>query len=422
MVDKKINQFLLLITIVVLSALTFAVIADTNIIFSFSVVVISYVLIAQACQTAYTKAQFVVFVVTFSVMLIILPLQASLNFIPLSGTDWIGFERHVDDIISLNVFEAFSSNKTLYVKIITGLYYFFGRNRCLIYFLSYWSFLGSIITVNKTLRLVNCDHSSSSKALYLVALSPIEIVFALSYLREMPMQLLSIIILNRCIKYRVFKKSIFLVEAFLACIVASMLHSALLATIVLIFGTLLCNEDDKNFRTKRLIILFVFIVTLLSTNVLSMMTEKFGDISTDSISNKMSYSNGNTTYVYSEINGPVDLIIQLPYRIVMFTFAPFPWQIRNIGSLISFFLASLPQYYHVYFLFSYIKKRGNKNNKYIMYIIISLAVLYIICSVGTNNYGTAIRHRVKMYPVACFLLGLILSLENEHDKENKSIC
>ena len=348
------------------------------------------------------------------IMLLILPFQAKYNFLPLSGNDRYGFEKHVIDLENQgsNLLLILFSSKTLYVKIIALFYHYFGHHVMIVYFLSFWSYCLSILLVQKSMILLNISKKFILFGVYYFVFSPIEVVFAMSYLREMPMQLFSILVLFNCLKYLKTHKIYYLISSVLLTVIASMFHSAMISLIAIIIGTIVSNTyKSKGKKFIDYMIVFALVSVLLSLNAIGLMTEKFGHVSTESLINGMSYASGNTTYVNTQVTSVSGFIKQIPYRLLMFSLAPFPWQIRNIGSLIAFVLTSLTQYFLILHILGLLFKRNGKINKMIIFSIVSLIVLYVICAIGTNNYGTAIRHRVKMYPVACLVLAYGLNVE-----------
>lgn len=340
-------------------------------------------------------------------LLLILPFQAKYNFVPLSGTDWIGYERHVSSLMAGNfsIVSIVLSSETMYAKIIAIAYCLLEANTIIPYFISYWSYLISLICLCKAMGILQVDSSEIRLSLLFLALSPIELVFAVSYLREMPMQMLSAVVLFFCLKYRRSHQVIDIFLAIVFAVIAAMLHSAMIALLVIVFGAIVSRNSKQKGNLFNIFAVLFIVALLMSFNVVEGMTEKFGDLSADSLIETASYSAGNTTYISGSVNSVFDLVLQLPYRLLMFSFAPFPWQFNNVSIIISFLVASIPQYYIILRSIKGLKSK----DKLVLFVFIAVAALYVICAIGTNNFGTAIRHRVKMYPVMCALLGYTIS-------------
>jgi len=96
------------------------------------------------------------------------------------------------------------------------------------------------------------------------------------------------------------------------------------------------------------------------------------------------------------LSSPVDLLWQLPIRIVYFVLAPFPWMwtsmVDALGALDMMIYLSM-------FIIAYSTRRYWARSIEMCSVAITFAICVAMFSVGTSNYGTAIRHRAKFFPL-----------------------
>lgn len=96
------------------------------------------------------------------------------------------------------------------------------------------------------------------------------------------------------------------------------------------------------------------------------------------------------------ISGWGDVVAQAPLRTAYFLFGPFPWTIRSPHHVIGAVDAA---FYIVAVLLVLRKRReiwARPDGRAVLIVSIILSVVY---AMGTANFGTAIRHRVKEAPI-----------------------
>ncbi|MDC3409998.1 hypothetical protein OAY88_01545 [Alphaproteobacteria bacterium] len=92
----------------------------------------------------------------------------------------------------------------------------------------------------------------------------------------------------------------------------------------------------------------------------------------------------------------LEYVMLMPARFIYFIGAPFPWDIRSLDHIIGFFDGLF------YLTLGWLIKRNfsliwtNSNARLLLLVLIPLLVIY---AVGTNNFGTGIRHRAKFVAV-----------------------
>ena len=116
---------------------------------------------------------------------------------------------------------------------------------------------------------------------------------------------------------------------------------------------------------------------------------------------------GSTAYIRRVPKNAVDLVVQTPYRMVMLACAPFPWQVNSLGTAIAWLIDGIPRLVTLYMMgWYFIKCRPKDPEEQVLYLTFLLIVIltYFICAWGTDNYGTAMRHRAKIFPMEVCML------------------
>ena len=102
---------------------------------------------------------------------------------------------------------------------------------------------------------------------------------------------------------------------------------------------------------------------------------------------------GRTAYLMNLMpSNLVEFALYLPIRMVYFLFAPFPWMIGEAGDIFVFLdgtfyiILTVMAFRRLKFLDSKIKKA----------VLLYFFAFVVVFSIGTTNYGTAMRHRHKI--------------------------
>lgn len=354
----------------------------------------------------------------FSCLLLIY--QAKFWNLPLSGNDWEGYDRHALNIIKNSdvAMDYFMGNQNLFPKIVAIVYKYFGFNNKVIIFLIYFCNLITLNFLMETAKKLQFSTRAKSAMFIFYCCMPIQVIFSMSYLREVPIQMCTAIFFYYLVLYlneAGQKKYLIFLKMVLFATIATLFHSGMISLLFLsILFVILYDNNKFSLHPVRVLFLVATFLICLNLPILDPFLTKFGDLTPENIFEQSSYSAGNTTYVTTEINGFKDMFLQLPYRVIMFWFAPMIWQVKNLSSGIAFALTSLPQILFTYIFVKVWQKRTtfNLKDRNILFICVALICLTLVLfSFGTNNYGSAIRHRMKIWPVCTIIVGYYFSLK-----------
>ncbi|MCH6266007.1 glycosyltransferase family 39 protein [Neobacillus citreus] len=355
----------------------------------------------------------IIYTILFAVTNSLLIYQATNKNLPLGGVDWWNFNNQAMALLneSHNLVSFLLNENNLFSKLVAIIYLIFGPNTEQIYF---FIFLTSLLVFNyiyKTAYLLLNNNNKASLAALIWSIWPSEIIHSITFLREMPIQLFFIMSLYYFISFINKRNILFFFLAIAFSIFTAMMHSGMIGVVVsyLFIGvSILGNKRSSMFSPVRITIFIAVVMVLVNSPIGEAMTLKFQNIdSIDDVIDKKQRVEGNTAYITSTPQNSMDLLLQTPYRLLMFALAPLPWQVYSFGTLLSWMLDGLLRIVVVWKLFEFFKlfKPNSENEHVYKYLFILIVIFtYLIFSWGTQNYGTAIRHRLKIFPMEIILI------------------
>jgi len=116
---------------------------------------------------------------------------------------------------------------------------------------------------------------------------------------------------------------------------------------------------------------------------------------------RLSSARGRTSFPSFLLGGSsARQFLLLPIRTAYLLFSPFVWEVRSLIDLAGFFDALI---FLVMFWVIYRERTIISQNKAAHYLLIVVLFAAVLTSLGTNNIGTALRHRGKLTPVLIVL-------------------
>ena len=144
-------------------------------------------------------------------------------------------------------------------------------------------------------------------------------------------------------------------------------------------------------------------------------TEKFGvsggvELSIAGISRVGNMSaQGRAAYLQGFTSkNPWMLLLYLPVRIVYFLFTPFVWMVSEAVDLLGLFDALLYMFLTVYVFKKMRAQRRtpekSRADRFVILLLLLLIIMVTMFAAVTSNYGTAIRHRCKLFPIILLII------------------
>lgn len=370
-------------------------------------VMLSLYSLVQVCDSNYSKYILLIFVIKYALVVY----QAINKDLPMGGVDWIHYHNNAKAMIenSGNILEALSyDNYDLFSKFVAILYNSFGAHTMYIYLFVFASSNVATKYVFKTaLLLTDNDYEASSKAMMFFNLWPISIIYAVTFLREMPIQALVIVSFYNYVVYIKERKIVNLILSFLFIVFASMMHSGVIAIIAIYFMFLFRNKNNYELRIispATIFLLLVAIVLLRVSPLWNMVSAKLGDVSSAEglVKRSQQFVEGDasTRYVTEMPSNIAAFVLQVPWRAALFAIVPLPWMINSFETAFAWVVDAIPQIWLIWRLIKLNNlTKGTKNRIYYVVCVLSIIATYMVCGMGTTAYGNAIRHRAKIIPM-----------------------
>lgn len=256
-----------------------------------------------------------------------------------------------------------------------------------------------------------------------MALFPNLIRFSSYFANREPLLLLfTLLYIKYSYKYYSSNRMRNLLLSIVCLIPAMILHTSMIAMMVLTMMIIVTRTS--NGRNKMSILagkVFLLVATVIAFAYMLLNgigTEKFDiaggvELSVSGISSIGNMSAAGRAAYLSEVSfsNPILTVLFLPVRMAYFLYTPFVWMVRSAVDILGLFDATLYLWISIIML-KKVKalsshRQKTKEEKFIFFMLLVLIVMIAMFGAVTSNYGTAIRHRCKL-----FALFLLISADN----------
>lgn len=361
------------------------------------------------------KKSKLLFLLIVLVKFLVLIYQAEYKNIPMGGNDWAGFHRHAITLLesSRNIGDVIvSGNVNLFSRVMAIIYYFFGAYLPLV---NLFVFIISISLAKYVHRItmIITDYNGflADKASLLASAWPISFIFSVTVLREIPITWAVTASVYHFIEHLTTKRVRHLSMAIVLSVIASAFHSGMIGVVVVYFLILSFYNVRREKRTvspTKIIVFSLISIMILALPVGDLIMQKFSSIeTTEDLIERTSYTAGRTAYVTSTPSNIFQLILQTPYRLILFALSPLPWHLRGVDTLLAWIIDTIPQWILLSYFLSWVVKYKPKDQRAkVIKQVLLLIILstYVLNAWGTSNYGTAMRHRAKVLPLKIIVM------------------
>jgi hypothetical protein len=394
---------ILLLTCVFVGVICYTRIPFYTFLFPFLCIVILSVVNYRSCFKGSKWG--ILFVVIWIIKFIALCYHSVYKSLPMGGVDWIGFNYNALELLSSN--ESYmgillSPDQSLLPKIVAIIYSIGGISVEVIYFYMFITSLLTQLYIYRIFMLLTGQVDVSQKICLLWMIWPIEFIFSITFLREMPIQFLFTVSFYQFLLFLKYNRSKCAIHAILLIMIAMLIHSGVVA--VLFSYLLLWAIHDKRFRLLRISSGVALLLVALFSPLGEMLMHKFGSIENieDVVRDPHQTDRANTTYMYIIPTDVKEFISQIPYRFIMFALSPLPWQAYDMPTFFAWLMDGVFQLFFLYkiiiLLFhSQYESRLRMEIRRVL-LLIFFGVNFVF-SIGTADYGTAMRHRAKIFPI-----------------------
>ena len=314
---------------------------------------------------------------------------------------------------------------TKYTDFLGILYWIIGDQRFFSQFVNVILGMWSIFVFYKILDLFKLKDSKKLFFLALYGFFPQNIIFSSILLREALIQFFFVYSLLFFTKWLMSNNRINMFKTIFFVLLSSLFHPGMIASL-LVYGFMFLFLDVKkysfnySFKRKTLLVLFCgFTFALIAYNI-SILNGKFSFLISDTnlsllekYESNSGIEEGGATYLRNyKINSIVDFIILVPLRLIYFVFSPMPYDVRGVGDLAAIILDSSFYYFLVYIIVR--SRKIIKDNIFRIFPKIFF-ILFLTVSIGfalgTENSGTAMRHRSKIFPALIIVVVFMESIK-----------
>ncbi|MEK5278644.1 hypothetical protein NSS82_10360 [Paenibacillus sp. FSL H7-0735] len=326
---------------------------------------------------------------------------------PGSEADAIVFHDSARIISEVGVVDLNTNGSRFFVNFLALCYKTFGESHLLGMELSVAAFFLSMVVLLKILKLAGVTHNNHLIIL-MYGLLPTSLMFTSITLRESWQILFFSLVVFFSIKLKFTKKFIWLLFLILSMSGLSLWHNGFVAILpFLLFITILWSFRSN--KKKSLVLdMFIFVfavgIIILSFNLLGGSSAGSALSSGNALEYVEQYrSNSNlgtgASYVSSiNFSGPIGTLLNIPIMFLGYMFAPYPWQIRGAMDIYAFSESMFRLLLLIAALKTWKNSTGKEKGVYGFLLVVFL-LIEGLWSLGTSNWGTAMRHHLVAYGI-----------------------
>jgi len=371
----------------------------------------------------FKKNTTVLLIISFAYFIRILLMLTGYYLFPLPESLWDSraFEYYASLNSKISINEIYKLTLADYFKTFSNLlalvYKITGRSPLvLLSFLNFISILTIIIISNCSYKIWQSENAKM-KSLIFLSILPINILYSVSILREvlilffMSLSILMLINYIKSNRYIYIYLSIFLFSLNI------FFHAPLLTGLIpiIIFFFIQSLRDLFNgiiSGTLKLAPIFnAILIFFIIYNGLIFSWEKaiYSHFITSNIIENLvihaenTYISGASFPLYILPTNNYELFYLLPLRMIYFLFSPFPWDISKPIHLFGLFDSFITLIIFYYLIKNFKEIKMNKNSLLLISIFLIILIVY---SLGTGNFGTAIRHKYKFLFIIIILTSM----------------
>ncbi|NCC37676.1 MAG: hypothetical protein EOM24_37555, partial [Chloroflexia bacterium] len=284
-----------------------------------------------------------IYALILTAKLALLVYQIQFKNLPLSGVDWRYYDRFGSllatdgrgDILGI----LMSPDWDLFTKVTAVVYSVFGGDPKQMYYVVFVTSLVTFRYIYGAAEILLKDRVAAQRVALLFMVWPNEIVLSVTFLREMPIQMLLAASLYYFLRFWNNRGTQHLAVALGLSLAATLMHSGVIAVPVAYAYLAIRARDRGGIQIVRTAVFAVVAFTVLSSPAAAPLLAKFGDLSDPSTILDLGGAGnadavGATTYYLNPGLGDAPLI-QLPYRFAMFALSPLPWQATTAGTALA---------------------------------------------------------------------------------------
>jgi len=269
-------------------------------------------------------------------------------------------------------------------------------------FLSVLAWLSSAVLLSKIMHRFSIDKSHQSKAMLIYALLPSSIVYTSVTLREVFQLFFVNLAFYSIIKIYLDKSAKHWTVLCCAVIGMGVLHGALIAFGIFVVAAtlsliLLRRRNGYSLIKLALAAPLVALIVFFGISFFNNFSYKLDDglaVAVEAYQKGSLGTDSRANYKDNvDIGGVTGLLIFIPFSLLQYLFEPMPWRITAAIDVVTLLENSL-RVWLILKAFVSMRNISHEGRKLLVFIFFSYIVIETIWSLGTINWGTAMRHHL----------------------------
>ena len=305
--------------------------------------------------------------------------------------------------------DDFTTGSYLYSWLSSGIYLIFGRAPFLLHIINSYFGTLTIYFVMRTSRQLLPTRMFDRTVGWTLAFYPSVVLYSVLTMREAPMVLALSIAIRLLVSWVTTRRISSGIGAVVFIIIAQLFHAGVIGAtlaILLIYSGVTFQSITVRDNLRPLALFAVF-AALIAAFLFSVRTgvglEKvlglIRHFDVDVIALwQFNTSTGRGGYLPGvEIDEWLDLIWNIPLRVLYFLGSPFIWMVSQFPDVLGLLDAVVFLYMALRIMLDTRQRRFLTIDTYLSVAIVVAAIIAVF-ALGTSNYGTAFRHRAKVFP------------------------
>ena len=306
------------------------------------------------------------------------------------------------DLLNVNVYGTYYSKYLGIIFHLTGPSYLLGSYLNYVYGLLVIRFVNDIVQ-----SIVSPEDTAYIKSMYIFAFAPMSMILFSSLRREAIMILFAVLSIKMLFQWIEAGKKTFAVLSVVFLLFSSLFHAGMIGIFLgYAFLFLFYNPKSRSisFDIKTIVagVLLSLLVVIIVAQYSSLFLQKLMFANEDALYYQLATkARGGAVYLDSvRITGISDIVLYSPLKIFYFLLSPVPWDWRGLQDVMAFALDSL---IYLYLIVLLIRRYSNVHYPAKLGLVLAFLGCLEIFAIGSQNAGTAIRHRCKLLPLLIVL-------------------
>ena len=349
-----------------------------------------------------------------------------------ADADAVRFHQDASLVAMSGAYQSFNVGTVPYINTLAIIYRTLGGHIFIGSLASCLCWIASAYVLRQTFLLVQIRIENIRKAMFIYAFLPSALLFTAVTLREVyQLFFINLAVYSLC-KVHLQKNNGNMLVFLIALIGAGGLHGALMAFAIMAFIAAALFIYFPSIRRLSVVGLGIFVGASLIITILALQSFEVTNYDLSGGVNQAvsSYQEGGlgeaARAMYkneSDKAGLIFYLVSMPVGFFQYLFEPMPW--RSISVIdIPAVIENILRAFLIYKAYRHVRGLGLRKRPFFILLLFLYFLLELIWSLGTINWGTAIRHHVPatglLLLIACFKDGQSVKLPITHKRKYRA--